>query len=131
MKKDISNRQDIDLLIQTFYQRLLEIPEMEVLFREVAQIDLKEHLPLIGDFWESNLFFTKVYRRNTMEKHLSLHQKSPLTAQHFQTWLQIFDQTVDELFSGTKANLAKTRAQSIAQLMQYKINQLDNGHLLA
>lgn len=131
MKKDIRTRRDIELLVQTFYERLLAFPEMDILFNEVAKIDLVEHLPIICDFWESSLFFRGTYRRNTMEKHLHLHQQHPLNAQHFSTWLALFEKIVDELFVGEKASLAKTRAQSIAQIMQYKINQMGNDHFRA
>ena len=36
-------------------------------------------------------------------------------------WLQLFTSTVDELFEGEKAELAKQRAMSIATVMQLKL----------
>jgi hemoglobin len=59
-----------------------------------------------------------------MQPHMNLHQKSPLEKHHFETWLGYFKQTVDELFEGEKAFLAKERATSIATVMQIKIKQL-------
>jgi len=55
---------------------------------------------------------------------LTLHQQSPLQKQHFETWLKYFNESVDELFEGEKAFLAKERALSIATVMQIKISQL-------
>jgi len=59
-----------------------------------------------------------------MQPHLILHQKSPLEKHHFETWLRYFNNTVDELFEGEKAFIAKERAQSIATVMQIKLVQI-------
>jgi len=41
--------------------------------------------------------------------------------EHFQKWLLLFTETVDQLFEGEKAELAKQRATSIATVMQIKM----------
>jgi len=50
--------------------------------------------------------------------------KVQLRKQHFSRWLYLFHQTIDELYSGTKAGLAKERSVSIAKLMQNRIGTL-------
>jgi hemoglobin len=45
----------------------------------------------------------------------------PLTKPHFKQWEKLFTETVDELFDGDNAILAKQRALSISTLMQVKI----------
>ena len=40
----------------------------------------------------------------------------------FNEWLRLFNQTVDELFEGERAEEAKIRAGNVARLMNYKIN---------
>ena len=129
MKGDIQNRKDIDLLVRTFYEKLLEDRLLATIFRDVARIRLSEHLPVLGDFWESTLFHLGTYRRNTMEIHLELHRLYPLKKEHFDQWQQLFVETVDELFTGEKAILAKQRAHSIALLMQVKINNLERDRM--
>jgi hemoglobin len=54
--------------------------------------------------------------------HLQLNEKTQLKPEHFQKWLELFNETIDELFSGEKANLAKFRAISIAKTIQMKVN---------
>jgi hemoglobin len=49
----------------------------------------------------------------------------PLKEEYFKRWVQLFTQTVDELFEGDKAILAKQRAGSIAAVMQIKVLQKD------
>jgi len=53
--------------------------------------------------------------------HGVLHQSANFTAEHFNVWLKLFTSTVNELFEGEKAELAKQRAISIATVMQTKL----------
>ena len=124
MKKDIADRNDLLQLLTLFYNKLLADKSISYLFTEVARIDLPHHLDILVNFWDSILFQNDMYRKNAMQPHMELHRKSPLQKHHFQTWLGYFNQTVDELFEGEKASLAKERALSIATVMQIKISQL-------
>lgn len=125
MKKDISNREDLLKLLTLFYNKLLADKSIRYLFTDVAKIDLPHHLDILVNFWDSVLFQNDVYRKNAMQAHLILHQQSPLQKHHFQTWLTYFNESVDELFEGEIAFLAKERALSIATIMQIKISQLN------
>lgn len=124
-KEDIKDRKDLLLLVQLFYERLLNDDRLAYLFAKVSGEHLVEHLDILCDFWESVLFFTGTYQRNAMLKHIELHDDHPLNELHFKLWLGYFNQTVDELFAGEKAELAKQRAHSIAVIMQMKIKDLD------
>ena len=124
MKKDITTREDLFLLVKSFYEKLLHDETISYLFTDIAKIDLDHHLPILVDFWDSILFQSDTYRKNAMQPHLILHQKSPLEKHHFETWLRYFNNTVDELFEGEKAFIAKERAQSIATVMQIKMVQI-------
>lgn len=61
--------------------------------------------------------------------HTHLNQLTPLTKEHFKQWLKLFTGTVDELFEGSKANLAKERAHSIATIMEIKITGAFNDNI--
>ena len=124
MKKDIASREDLLQLVGTFYEKLLADDSINYLFTDIAKIDLAHHLPLLVDFWDSVLFQSDTYHKNAMQPHINLHQKSPLQPQHFETWLEYFNETVDELFEGEKAFLAKERALSIATVMKIRLKQL-------
>ena len=124
-KKDIENRGDLLRLIQEFYKKLLADDSINYLFTDVANINLEHHFPVLVDFWDSILFQSDTYRKNAMQPHITLHQKSPLTKHHFEIWLRYFKETVDELFAGDNAFIIKERATSIATVMQIKIKQLD------
>ena len=121
MRKDISERADIELLIEKFYHKLLNDPSIGYIFTDVAKIDLEHHLPILADFWESLLLSKNEYSNNTMKIHMDLNAKTPLTKEHFILWLKYFNDTLDELFEGDKTTLARQRATSIATVMQIKI----------
>ncbi len=120
--KDITSRKDIELLMRAFYSDALTNPLIGEFFTKVANIDLEEHLPKITDFWELQLFRKGGYKKNVLEIHQNLHYKKEIEKSHFDTWLLLFNKTVDNKFKGEKADLIKTRALSIATVMQFKIN---------
>lgn len=123
MKNDISTRDDLHLLVTRFYEKLLADKSISYIFTDVAKIDLAAHLPILVDFWEMVLFQSDTYRKNALQIHVDLHKKSPFSKEHFNIWLLYFKQTIDELFEGEKAFLAKERATSIATVMQIKMAQ--------
>lgn len=121
MKTDIRSKDDIVLLIDTFYARVKANSLIGYIFTEIAQLDFEKHLPVMYDFWESVLFHSGPYNRNPMAVHKSLHARHPLTKEHFAEWLRLFKETVNELFEGVNAETIQQRAQSIATVMQLKI----------
>lgn len=120
VKKDICNRDDLMKLVVTFYDKLLADNTINYLFTDIAKVDLEHHLPVLVDFWDSILFHSDTYHKNAMQPHIALHQQSPLQKHHFETWLNYFKTTVDELFIGENAFIIKERATSIATVMQIK-----------
>lgn len=119
MKRDIENRADIDDLMNRFYARAMTDETIGYVF-EIAGLDLKHHLPIIGDFWETMLFGTGNYQRhgrNPLRVHAELNEKTPLFFEHFERWLEIFYETVDETFTGERADYIKIRANAIANRM--------------
>lgn len=122
MKKDIHNREDIILLVDTFYKNVALNKQIGPIFTDVAKVDWSHHLPKMYDFWESILFGKAIYKGNPMLTHFALNEQTPLQTEAFETWKNLFFQTVDDLFAGENADLIKQKAQSIADLMHFKIN---------
>lgn len=121
MKKDIRNRIDIELFVNNFYDRVKTDPVIGYIFTEIAKVNWERHLPVMYNFWENALFYSGTYKGNPLELHKHLHRVMPLEPLHFDQWIRIFNETMDELFDGPKAGLAKERAYSIAQIMQRNI----------
>lgn len=121
MKKDIERIEDIKLLIDHFYKRVIEDPLIGHIFTTSIKVNWEKHLPVMYSFWENALFYTGTYAGNPMVLHQRIHQVVHLTTQHFDRWILLFTATVDNLFEGEKAELAKQRAISIATVMKIKI----------
>jgi hemoglobin len=119
---DITSRADIEQLITVFYEKVKQDKTIGFIFNDVVKINWTVHIPVIVDFWESILLDNPVYTKNAMEVHFDINKKTPLLKEHFTSWIQLFTTTVDELFEGKTAALAKTRAKSIASVMQLKMN---------
>ncbi len=119
--KDITSRKDIDFLMRTFYHEALSDPSIGFFFTEIAKINLEDHLPHIIDFWELQILKKSGYKKNVLQIHQHLSLQKKLEKIHFDTWLSLFNKSVDTNFKGENANLIKTRALSIAIVMQSKI----------
>ena len=119
--QDIQNRKDLELLMSQFYNELLRDDSVNYIFTDVAKIDLESHLPHIVDFWEQTLFHSGGYKNNVLQIHTDLNQKVKLSKNHFDSWLHHFNETVDLNFKGENSDKMKTRALSIATVMQIKL----------
>ena len=121
MKLDISNRADLENLMKAFYSKALVDKSIGHYFTQVVQLDMEKHLPRITDFWETVDFDAGKYQGNTLKVHEDLHEKSPFQSEHFTRWIDLFKATVDELFAGENAEKIKSRAISIATVMNLKM----------
>ena len=120
---DIETKQDLEFLLSKFYSKLLSDETISYIFTDVAKINLESHLQKIIDFWNLSLFGKGDYSNNVMKIHLDLNADENLNENHFKTWLNTFNMTVDENFSGKNAEIIKTKALSIATVMQIKIHK--------
>jgi hemoglobin len=114
MKSDITSRDDIRTLIDKFYDK---VRTDELIGPVFSHVNWPDHLPTMYNFWSSMLLGDQSYRGNPFQKHLPL----PIQPKHFERWLQLFRETVDEIFSGEKATEMKSRAGSIADLFQFRM----------
>ncbi len=127
MKPDITSRADIEKFIVEFYKKVKADATIGFIFTEVVHMDWDTHIPVIVDFWETILLDNPVYKKNAMEVHYDLNKKLPLQKEHFKSWLNLFNVAVDESFEGKTASLAKARAKTIAEVMLYKMENVNKG----
>lgn len=121
--KDIENREDIELLIDAFYQQVVKDDLIGFFFTKVVKLDFERHIPIMYDFWETTLLGNWKYKGNPMVKHIQLNEKEPLSSEHFERWLQLWEDTLSRYFSGPKSEEAVKKAKQIGELMQFKIQQ--------
>ena len=119
--KDILNTEDLYLLVDEFYKKLLADESISYIFTDIVKIKLEEHLPIFVTFWSQSIFNTGGYFNNLTNIHLDISEKEYLTPALFSIWLNHFNTSVDENFIGSNAEKIKTQALSIATIMQIKI----------
>ena len=119
--KDIQTQNDLFLLVDEFYKKLLADATISYIFTDVVKIKIEEHLPILVTFWSQAILGTGGYFKNLTQIHLDINAKEHLTPEMFKTWLYHFFTTVDENFMGEKAEQIKTQALNIATVMQIKI----------
>lgn len=116
--KEIENLADIQILVNTFYGKVRKDELIGSIFNDVIQDRWPEHLEKMYRFWQTVLLEENTYTGRPFVPHMKL----PIEKEHFDRWLELFFETVDELFSGQKAELAKWQGNRMAEMFQLKID---------
>jgi hemoglobin len=112
--KDVETEADVEKLVHEFYSKVRVDNILAPVFDPVIGGHWDTHLARMTDFWSTLLLYTKKFTDDPLTKHLPL----PVYKEHFDRWLQLFHETVDELFEGQIAENAKSRTNSIARIMK-------------
>jgi hemoglobin len=120
---DIQNQDDLYLLVDEFYKKLLSDDSISYIFTDVVKIKIEEHLPILVTFWSQAIHGTGGYTKNLTQIHLDVNTKEYLSPELFKIWLHHFYAATDENFKGEKTEQIKTQALSIGTIMQVKIAQ--------
>lgn len=115
--KEIISLEDIKILVNTFYGKVRKDKLIGPIFEERIQDRWPQHLEKMYTFWQTVLLGEHTYFGSPFPPHAGL----PLSHIHFEKWMELFIQTVDELFIGEIAGDAKWRAGKMAELFEEKI----------
>lgn len=115
-RHDLATRGDVAALVRSFYRAAAMDDVLGPVFA-AAHVDWPEHLEIVTDFWMDQLFGGPVRRLNPLRSHEAVHRRTPLGEPHFDRWLELFTEAVDEHFEGPVAELAKARAVKIARAL--------------
>ena len=123
---DIQNQEDLYLLVNEFYKKLLADKSISYIFTDVVKIKIEEHLPILVTFWSQAILGTGGYVKNLTQIHLDINAKEYLSPALFKIWLDHFFTSVDTFFAGENSEKIKTQALNIATVMQIKIENQKN-----
>jgi hemoglobin len=121
-KQTINSREEVIKIVDSFYAKVRKDELIGPIFTEEAKVDWDEHLPKLYNFWEDLLFGTENYNGRPFPPHMKFNLK----IEHFERWLKLFVETIDENFSGMKAEEMKARALRIAQNFLRNIKALSS-----
>jgi len=126
--RDLETRADVERLVRAFYSRALTDPIIGWIFTDVAQLDLEGHVPQITAFWETILLDAKTYEASAFLPHAALHERVGLRPGHFERWLALWYQTLDEHFAGPRSEMAKVAAYRLAGAFQGRLRAYPSPH---
>ncbi len=115
--KPIENRDDINTLVNAFYSKIRKDALLGPIFNShLAEDQWTEHLNKLTDFWETNLFGVPKFKGSPTQKHISVDKSLNYTMDqnHFGQWINLWFETIDELFEGEYAEKAKNAARKMA-----------------
>ena len=124
---DIETVDDCERLVRAFYGKALTDDTIGFLFTDIAKLDLEAHVPEITSFWATILLGAQSYSGGAFRPHAQLNQKVRLRSGHFERWLFLWRQTVDELFAGDRAELAKSHALRVARAFYSRLQSLPSA----
>lgn len=127
VKNDIVTEVDVSLLVNAFYTKVRADDMLGPIFEPIIKDNWAVHLGRMVDFWSTILLYTKKYKDDPMPKH----RKLPVEKAHFDRWLFLFNQTINELFEGEVAENARLRAASIAKIMMVIISRKEDYYNLS
>lgn len=117
-KTSILSLDDVKVLVDAFYDKVREDELLAPIFNEKIKDRWPEHLNKMYTFWQTILLGEHTYYGSPFLPHAQL----PVEHQHFTRWLALFDETINKLFVGKKADEAKWRAHKMAEMFEFKIN---------
>ena len=115
--KPIECQEDIQLLVNTFYSKIRKDELLGPIFNShISENQWPHHLIKLTDFWETNLFGVRKFKGSPTQKHLKVDENLDyrIDALHFGKWLNLWVETINELFTGERADKAIYMARKMA-----------------
>ncbi len=122
-REEILSINEIKHLVNAFYGKVRRDELLGPIFNEQIGDMWPEHLEKMYRFWQTILLNEHSYSGSPFPPHARL----PIGKDHFDRWFHIFRETVDENFTGSKAEEAKWRAGKMAEMFQYKIRHIQSS----
>jgi hemoglobin len=116
-RSDILDLDDVKLLVNRFYEKVREDSLLAQIFNERIGNKWLEHLDKMYRFWQTVLLDDHTYFGAPFPPHADL----PVQHLHFERWLELFHQTVNELFAGGIADEANWLGNRMAEMFELKI----------
>lgn len=134
--KSIESRKDVNILVNSFYAKVRKDELLGSIFNShIKEEQWDEHLQKLTDFWETILFGVKKFRGNPSQKHINVDNNlnNTVKQEHFGRWLQLWFETINELYNCNRANLAKESARKMAHaqfmmIWNYRQKETVNNH---
>lgn len=100
---------DVDELVRRFYQAAIPDPQLGPIFH-AFKVDWSVHIPKLTAFWAREILGEPGYSGRPVGAHGPVLDCRAFGRTEIDRWLELWGETVDELFIGETAEFAKRRA---------------------
>ena len=116
MQSNEITKENINKLVITFYTKVMKNEKISPFFIEKLGPDMKseiwqKHITLLTDFWYTISFGRGNYNGSPFAPHMQI---SGLDRESFETWLKLFFESLDKLYTEDIALKFKERSSIIA-----------------
>lgn len=108
------DKESIDKLMNVFYEKIRKDEHLGPIFNSkvgTSEEAWDAHKAKIGNFWQGMLLGEGDYKGHPMKAHLEL---PPFPREFFDIWLELFEKSLNDIFTPENANIILQRAQMIA-----------------
>ncbi|HLQ99880.1 MAG TPA: group III truncated hemoglobin [Sphingobacterium sp.] len=116
-KREIKKIEDIQELVDSFYAKVRKDKLIGPIFNNTIGEEWPAHLTKMYTFWQTLLLKKQTYFGAPFPPHMPL----PIYEEHFEVWMKLWNQTLDELFVGETAEEAKWRAMKLKDMFLKKL----------
>lgn len=116
-KRSLRTREDIVYLVDEFYGKAMSDP---LLAPHFEGLDFEAHKPRMVAFWAFVVLGEPGYTTNVFDKHTHLR----IGKEHFDRWVEIFEETLDRLFEGEHIAQLKNRVKMLGWTFAEKMKTL-------
>lgn len=115
METDDIKEADLKRLVNLFYSRVRQDPELGPVFNDAVS-DWPEHLEKLADFWSSVMLTSGRYKGRPVPAHMQ-HQ-ARITPAMFARWLELWRRTTEDVMPPAAAAALQAKAARIAESLQ-------------
>ncbi|KGI55963.1 group III truncated hemoglobin [Campylobacter sp. MIT 97-5078] len=118
MKLNTINKEGIDRLMEIFYEKIRRDKDLGAIFNAKVGTDdeaWQNHKAKISNFWQGMLLGQGNYNGQPMKVHIELPS---FPREFFDTWLKLFEKSLNQVFNEEMSMVILQRAQMIARNFQ-------------
>jgi hemoglobin len=125
LKKDIETLKDIQFLVDRFYETVRADPFIGSIFNTRLEGRWDMHHHKLYRFWHTVLLRRPDYFGDPVPIHFDMN----IDERHFDHWLKLWINVVDDNFEGKIADRAKLRGRTMAASFLSKIKKAEAGEI--
>jgi hemoglobin len=115
--RDVKTGNDVGVLVGRFYRAAIPDPLLGLVFERFG-VDWSNHIPKLVAYWEHVLLGLPGPATNTVGAHAAVQHVAPFGDVHIARWVGLWEETVDEMYVGPVADLAKARAHQVGRALR-------------